>query len=144
MFNLKNSIKFIEILRNGIKNHLIFIILVFFYIHSTVFGQNFFPEKGFLYSDEVVARIDITIHPDSLIKILNGDLTSDHEYPANFKMTRGTVIKTAENVGFRLRGNTSRYSQKKSFKVSINSFTPGKKFEGVEKINLNGEHNLVL
>ncbi|MDX9904611.1 MAG: CotH kinase family protein [Bacteroidales bacterium] len=48
---------------------------------------------------------------------------------------------TVDTVGFRLRGNTSRSSQKKSFKVSFNTFTPGGKFYGVEKLNLNGEHN---
>jgi len=44
-------------------------------------------------------------------------------------------------VGFRLRGNTSRYSKKKSFRVSFNTFTAGGKYYGVEKLNLNGEHN---
>jgi hypothetical protein len=51
------------------------------------------------------------------------------------------VRDTVDTVGFRLRGNTSRSSQKKSFKVSFNTFTPGGKFYGVEKLNLNGEHN---
>ena len=40
-----------------------------------------------------------------------------------------------------MRGNTSRYSQKKSFKVSFNEFIPGREFYGVDKLNLNGEHN---
>jgi len=106
-----------------------------------VFTQNLFPDNNFLYSDESVARIDITINPDYLQIITEGDLSSDIEYPANFKMTRGSDVKMSDNVGFRLRGNTSRKSMKKSFKVSFNSFAPGQSFEGVEKINLNGEHN---
>ncbi|MFQ5448965.1 MAG: CotH kinase family protein, partial [Saprospiraceae bacterium] len=48
---------------------------------------------------------------------------------------------TVENVGFRLRGNTSRNAAKKSFKVSFNTYVPGRKWKGLEKLNLNGEHN---
>ena len=48
---------------------------------------------------------------------------------------------TVLNVGFRLRGNTSRTAGKKSFKVSINSFVAGRKWNQLEKLNLNGEHN---
>lgn len=51
------------------------------------------------------------------------------------------VRDTVDPVGFRLRGNTSRMSKKKSFKVSFNTFTLGGKYHGVEKMNLNGEHN---
>ena len=44
-------------------------------------------------------------------------------------------------MGFRLRGNTSRTSAKKSFKISFNSFVPGARVQGVKDLNLNGEHN---
>ena len=33
------------------------------------------------------------------------------------------------------------YLQKKSFKVDFNHFISGRDFHGVEKLNLNGEHN---
>jgi spore coat protein CotH len=116
-------------------------LLIFGLSLTTISAQQVIPENSFLYSDNEVARIDISINPDSLASILEGDLYNDKEYPANIKMTRAGVTKTVENVGFRLRGNTSRNSRKKSFKVSINTYTAGKNFEGVEKINLNGEHN---
>ena len=48
---------------------------------------------------------------------------------------------TVSNIGFRLRGNTSRAADKKSFKISFNTFNPGGSWEGIEKMNLNGEHN---
>ena len=91
---------------------LLLLIFIYFYFNSTSFAQKILPENSFLFSDKEVARIDITINPDSLSKILEGDFSSDHEYPADFRMTRGTIIKTVENVGFRLRGNTSRNSKK--------------------------------
>ncbi|MBP6979274.1 MAG: CotH kinase family protein [Bacteroidales bacterium] len=103
-------------------------------------GQPVFPEKSEIYRDDVVARIDILIHPDSLQWIYD-HVESDHEFPATFIFNNGTVQDTIDEIGFRLRGNTSRYSKKKSFKVSFNTFHSGRKYYGVEKMNLNGEHN---
>lgn len=109
-------------------------------ISSVSFAQPFFPEPGELYRDDVVPRIDILIHPDSLEWIYE-NVESDHEFSATFIFNNGTVNDTVDEIGFRLRGNTSRYSKKKSFKVSFNTFHSGRKYYGVEKMNLNGEHN---
>jgi len=105
-------------------------------------SQTIFPENGPLFNDEVVPRIDITINPDTLDWLYQHDnLDSNIEFTARFIFDNGEIRDTIEPVGFRLRGNTSRYSQKKSFKVSFNRFTSGGKYYGVEKLNLNGEHN---
>jgi spore coat protein CotH len=110
------------------------------FITGSVLSQPAFPENGQLYVDTVVPRIDITINPDTLQWIYD-NVTSDREFHAVFVFDNGTVRDTIDPVGFRLRGNTSRYSHKKSFKVSFNTYTPGGKYCGVEKMNLNGEHN---
>ena len=95
-----------------------------------------------VYPNMEISDIFITIEADSLDLILaTGNEESDHEYPATFIFHNSFAHDTVANVGFRLRGNTSRYSQKKSFKVSFNTFQPGLKFYGYEKLNLNGEHN---
>lgn len=105
-------------------------------------AQTIFPENGELYIDTVVPRIDITVNPDSLAWMYESEnLESDIEFSASFVFDNGNVRDSIYPVGFRLRGNTSRYSQKKSFKVSFNRFTSGGKYHGVEKLNLNGEHN---
>ena len=118
---------------------LTFVILT---IHFSGFGQPVFPENGPLYIDTVVPRIDIAIDPDTLDWLYQHEnLESDVEFHAVFVFDNGTIRDTIDPVGFRLRGNTSRYSQKKSFKVSFNRFTQGGKYYGVEKLNLNGEHN---
>lgn len=109
---------------------------------KTIIGQTIFPENGPLYIDTVVPRIDITVDPDTLEWLYQYEnLQSDIEFTARFIFDNGEIRDTIEPVGFRLRGNTSRYSQKKSFKVSFNTFTSGGKYFGVEKLNLNGEHN---
>src|SRR5690606_9124917 len=59
----------------------------------------------------------------------------------SFEYDDGSNVETVDLIGFRLRGNTSRQSAKKSFKVSFNTWVQGQKFHDVEKLNLNGEHN---
>ncbi len=103
-------------------------------------GQPQFPDKGFVFRDDVVPRADIFINPDSLAWIYN-NVESYREFHADFVFTGNGEKDTVLNVGFRLRGNTSRFSAKKSFKVSFNTWEPGRKFHGLEKMNLNGEHN---
>jgi len=107
---------------------------------NTVYCQPAFPDKGQVFVDTIVPRIDIYIHPDSLALIYENP-DSNHEFPADFVFDKGVIKDTIANIGFRLRGNTSRYADKKSFKVSFNTFDPGRKFYGLEKMNLNGEHN---
>lgn len=112
------------------------------FISISIFPQTIFPEEGELFIDTVVPRIDISVDPDSLAWLYEWEnLESDIEFSATFVFDNGNVRDTIYPVGFRLRGNTSRYSQKKSFKISFNRFTSGGKYYGVEKLNLNGEHN---
>lgn len=107
---------------------------------SLTCGQVALPPSGEVFTDSLVPRIDITIDPDTLDWIYE-NVESNQEFHATFKFANGNIDQTIENIGFRLRGNTSRYSEKKSFKVSFNTFDPGRKWYGLEKLNLNGEHN---
>ncbi|MEZ4887847.1 MAG: CotH kinase family protein [Chitinophagales bacterium] len=93
-----------------------------------------------LFDDSTIPRIDIGIEPIDLQTILEFP-QSDDEFSATFTYTNKMEETVIENIGFRLRGNTSRNAAKKSFKVSFNTFESGRKFHGLEKMNLNGEHN---
>lgn len=117
----------------------LFLSVIFFC--SIMQGQYRVPEAGKAFDDTELPRIDITMSPEDLDKILFGDLESNEEYAATFVYTTSYSKDTIEQVGFRLRGNTSRNAAKKSFKVSFNTFVRGQKWEGLEKMNLNGEHN---
>jgi spore coat protein CotH len=123
---------------------LLFIILPFLFVILIIIpeskSQPSFPENGPLFNDEMVSRVDVFIDPDTLNWIYE-NVESYTEFHADFIFNNGTINDTLENVGFRLRGNTSRYSAKKSFKISFNTFEPGRKYYGLEKMNLNGEHN---
>ena len=120
----------------------LFILLFAFITCMNLNAQDYLPAYNQVYEDSVIAKVYIEIDPDSLEQILlEENAKSDHEYPAIFIFDNCIIHDTLTNVGFRLRGNTSRHSQKKSFKVSINSFERGRKYHGLEKLNLNGEHN---
>ncbi|MFT5922694.1 MAG: spore coat protein CotH [Flavobacteriales bacterium] len=107
-----------------------------------LFGQWTTNENLPVYPSNEVTTIRIEIAPSDLELIYFTDsLFSNHEYSANFIFESSQLTDTVENIGFRLRGNTSRLAEKKSFKVSFNTFTPGEKWNGLEKLNLNGEHN---
>lgn len=93
-----------------------------------------------LFDQSRINSVFIVISPDSLETIM-ADVFSNHYYKATFVYDYGTGSDTVYDAGFRLRGNTSRLSQKKSFKVSFNEYSPGRRFMGVKKLNLNGQHN---
>lgn len=102
------------------------------------------PNNGVLYTHTEIPKVHIIIDPDSLDALYveeNDNWYSDHEYPATFIFENQSGTDTLLNVGFRFRGNTSREKIKKSFKVSFNTFIPGRKYYGVEKLNLNAEAN---
>lgn len=103
------------------------------------YSQNI-DESWKLYADNSVARIDISVNPTSLEWMYN-NVESDSEHFASMHFRNNLIDESIESIGFRLRGNTSRVSQKKSFKVSFNTFISGREFYGVDKLNLNGEHN---
>ncbi|NUN09085.1 MAG: CotH kinase family protein [Ignavibacteriaceae bacterium] len=107
--------------------------------NSSILSQA--PDNSWkLYDDSRVGRIDVTIDPAAVIWLYQ-NVTSDSEFVASMRFRNAHIDETVESIGFRLRGNTSRFSQKKSFKVSFNTFVQGREFYGVDKLNLNGEHN---
>ncbi len=107
---------------------------------------SFFPiyqlsaQSNALFDDTKVSSVIIDINPGDLEEVYN-TAGSGQYFPARFIFDDGVFRDTVEDIGFRLRGNTSLYSEKKSFKVSFNTFEPGRRYQMVKKINLNGNHN---
>lgn len=124
--------------------YLYFLIAFILSFASPVAAQLQPPAFGPVYTHSEIPRVYISIDPDSLDALYveeNDNWYSNHEYPATFVFTTASGSDTVPEVGFRFRGNTSRHKVKKSFKVSFNTFVPGRKYFGVEKINLNAEAN---
>ncbi|MCK5067409.1 MAG: CotH kinase family protein [Bacteroidales bacterium] len=98
------------------------------------------PEPGFVFDDAEVPRIDITISQSNLQE-LYADPESNMEYYAVFSFTRGDSTEGPLDIGLRIRGDSIRLNEKKSFRVSFNSIDAGFDFHGIEKMNLNAEAN---
>lgn len=93
-----------------------------------------------LYNEQKVATVYLELHPDSFQLIIS-QLIHDRYLRARMIFDNGEIRDTLEDVGLRLRGNTSLGAAKKSFKISLNAFVPGREYQGVRKINLRGQHN---
>ena len=122
-----------------------FILRVFFFFLIAI-GSAFTSvndESWKIFDDASVGEVKIIINPIFLNFILNpANAESDSLFPATFIYKNAVIPSdTLYNIGFRIRGNTSRQSAKKSFKIDINRFVPGRQFYNLEKLNLNGEHN---
>ena len=122
-----------------LKNLLLF---AFVLSQSLSFSQHTFPANNAAFLQDEVATVRITINPDTLEQLLSlGAFNEEKEYQAQFQYQSSVFNQTIPIVGFRMRGNTSLYAQKKSFKISFNTFTNNGIFQGLEKMNLNGSHN---
>lgn len=114
----------------SMKNILLLLILPFFLgAQSTA-----------LYQDDRIASIFIELPQDSFELILDQQI-NDRYLRARFIFFDGTYRDTVEQVGFRLRGNTSLSADKKSFKISFNEFVSNREYQGVRKLNLRGQAN---
>jgi hypothetical protein len=95
-----------------------------------------------LYDDSQMGRVDIVCAEGVMDWLYDAEnLESDSMHLAQVHFSNAQISEHISEVGFRLRGNTSRVSQKKSYKLSFNTFVPGREFYDVDKVNLNGEHN---
>jgi hypothetical protein len=135
----KSSIKPNQNLRFPVRQVFLTALCALFLIPAG-FSQEPFPEPGPVFRDDLMPRIRLYLPQDSLDKMYRNP-ESDHEMRTLFVFESGTVRDTLPGVGIRFRGNTSRQSAKKSIKISFNTFNARQSFFGLEKMNLNGEHN---
>lgn len=105
--------------------------------------SSYWQESAKIFNSSSVAIIKIEIAPAFLNYVFDpANAESDSLFPARLIFQNAEIpADTLEPVGFRLRGNTSRRSQKKSFKLDLNEYVKGQKLYGLEKLNINGEHN---
>ena len=118
------------------------LLITFLFSRTSLTGQSItHPPNNHAFLQNEIAEIHISINNTDLNILLGDSLYTDHHFPATFYYHSSALRDTIQNVGFRVRGNTSRGAYKKSFKVSFNEYTQGKKFKGIEKMNLIGQHN---
>ena len=99
------------------------------------------PPNGLAFPDNELPQVHIQCGDALDWMLTEENWYANIEHPATFIYQSSAFSDTIENVGFRLRGNTSRSAPKKSFKVSFNTFDESGAWLGLQKLNLNGEHN---
>ena len=112
----------------------------FIFLFLVTYFQISFGQVDSLFDNSRVNTIKIQIHPDSLA-YLYSNLTSTQYLKAKMVFGNEDWTDSISDIGFRLRGNTSRFAAKKSFKISFNEFVSGRRYRKVKKLNLNGQHN---
>jgi spore coat protein H len=117
-----------------------FILLLLFSIAA--FADDF-ADSQVLFDDSQLLTVEVTMPPDSFAWLLaEENLNSDRYLMAAVRLLSSEIDTTADSVGFRVRGNTSRQSAKKSFKIAFDAFDVEEdRVFGLKKMNLNGEHN---
>jgi CotH kinase protein/Secretion system C-terminal sorting domain len=96
------------------------------------------PAQLKLYDQNTVNTIRLTIPTDSFAKLYALD---GKYYAADFTYSDGIIMDTFMQAAIRFRGNTSLVSNKKSIKVSFNTYDSSGRYKGVRKLNLIGNHN---
>jgi spore coat protein CotH len=122
------------------NRQLITFLLLLLLLPLAALSQVPFPEPGPVFRDDLLPKIRLYLPQDSLGKMYLNP-ASNREMRTLFVFESGDIRDTLPVVGIRFRGNTSRQSAKKSIKISFNTYNSRQSFFGLEKMNLNGEHN---
>ncbi len=117
----------------------VLLILRLLAISVTSNAQNI-PDYGPAFPQDEVTIVKIIIDPDSLQMMID-TFDNVHDYPATFIFLSSTLNDTLNNVGFRLKGNTSLLANKKSFKVAFDAFDNNSEWQNQNKMNLIAQQN---
>lgn len=119
---------------------LVGVFIPIFFLEFYSFAQSKTDDSWKIFDDSLVARVDINVS-ETAIAYMYQNVQSDSLHYCTVRFRNRYIDETLDSVGISLRGNTSRNSAKKSFKLAFNYFIPGRNFHNIDKMNLNGEHN---
>lgn len=113
-------------------------VAAFFLNFSSATAQNaVYPNPGTVF-DRKLHTIRILIPQDSFNHMVSSEnIWSNYKYRATFIYDEKDTIY---NVGIRIKGNTSRSANRKSFRIDINAFEK-QTFQGLKNLNIHGNHN---
>lgn len=118
------------------------LLVICFLVRTSINAQVSNPPADDVFRPEEVAVIRITMSADDKAFLLHPDNIESETYlQAIFEMTNSRMdTALVQPVGIRLRGNTSRWHNKKPFKIDFREFD-GEKFFGYKKFNLKPNTN---
>ena len=117
------------------------LLVILLFTELSVKAQFVHPANNNAFLQNEVASVYVTMSAVDAQTMVTDSLYSDFPFVTSVIYSSSAVQDTITNVGIHVRGNTSRDAAKKSFELSFNSYVPGRKYRGLEKMKLNGEHN---
>lgn len=93
---------------------------------------------NFIFLEDDLPEIEVTLDSALFVGFLADPWQDDYQR-CTVRFRNSRIDETIHNVGIRVRGYTSRIALKKSWKLSFNKFVKGRKFHGLEKMNINGD-----
>ena len=119
------------------------IFFAFLFISYFSFSQNVNPDFNEEFIQYFLPAIEVSMDEDDYNWMVHPDnIWSDTYQHATviYKGSNDTEISYLD-LGIRLRGNTSRGKDKKSFKLNFKKFIDDQRFFGLKKLNLKAETN---
>jgi len=118
-----------------------FLILNLFWVIQVI-AQPINPADDVVYQSDEVASIYLTLSAEAKAHFLNpSNQFSEQYFPAQFRFVNSLTDQTLNyQVGVRLRGNTSREHEKKSYKIDFREYG-GSSFYSYKKFNLKPDVN---
>lgn len=111
-----------------------------FGLHFLSYSQGDFHNKGDIFDDSIIHRIEISINQEDFDDILS-HVDSNLIKPIDAIITTVGRRDTLQNLGFRIKGNASRYNDKKSYKIIFNEYIKGGRYLGFKRISVNAFWN---
>lgn len=93
-----------------------------------------------LFLDDEILFVEVTVDPADLADLIADPWANEYKR-CTVRIHNSMIDETLDDVGIRVRGNTSRGALKKSWKLRFDEFVDGRKFHGLVKMNLNGDRN---
>ncbi len=88
-----------------------------------------------VFRPDELGRIDITLSASDKKLLVEGDQNSDFYYSVSVRFRNTVLDTTVVNVGIRIRGRSSRWHPKRSYKIDFKEFG-GEKFFSYKKFDL--------
>ncbi|MDA3930406.1 MAG: CotH kinase family protein [Prolixibacteraceae bacterium] len=124
-----------------IKLHFIVAILFALVLSEESYCQNINPANNKVFVQNEVSIIKLTLNEtDKQNLVFPDDPSIDQYYPAELHFKNSLIDTVLNPIGIRIRGNTSRASYKKSFKIDFKEYG-GEQFYKLKKFNLKPNNN---
>ena len=90
-----------------------------------------------VFKEDQIITIELTFSEENFFRTLNENYEASEYIPADLTITDASGTHGYENVGIRLKGNSSMAhpGKKKPFKIDFNEYIVGQNHDGLKKLN---------